>query len=747
MEIKFNKKVTVLCLSMTLALLLPGVKIFAQDLNEGLILHYTYDDISETLVPDASNNENNGSLIGGAFVLNGKSGKGVLCNDSEDYIRLPDNLNKGLNSFTFATWIRVLQMKKATRFFDLGSGSNGENNFMAFIPSYGSDDGYMNLRFRPASGTALNIMSTEKCPTLTWVHIAVSYDWDGSKGSIKMFLNGNEVASFSNLSYNIDTWLGNTSDNFLGHSRWPGDENGLKGIYDDTRFYNRALSQDEILMLTGIDQLYLQYDLLDLGDLSAVSNNLDLPSALGDEGVSVSWASSAPTIISTKGIVSRPDYFDASVTLTATVRLGSISKIKTFEATVLATDGSKYDSDLLVRYDFSNLDGANVTDVAEKGFTGTLKNAAKIITMGDENTNIFNVLNLGTSNGYFDMGSEMGKVVSQLKDYTISAYFRIDNGYTGLDNFGNFLWSLSNSNNALSNPKGYIICSLKDQSLSITPSYYTTESGNQDVGVNKNALKGNWHCFTYTQTGGTGIIYIDGMPVAKDKITNTPASSLLKSNLQGTLYNWIGRSCYTSDAYLQNTLVYDFRMYSRALEQEEIASTELNIFETLKLLENAYMANVSDSKTAETNIADNSDNIEFGFINIFKKDNEQLSLQLNNINHFTANTSTTVFNFSSGTENTFNTNEISKITFSQWASSIPETAREQALSIYPNPAKNVININIPDNRNTLRIYTITGSLLITKELQSTVNTIDISGLTDGVYIMKCGNNVLKFSKQ
>ena len=74
---------------------------------------------------------------------------------------------------------------------------------------------------------------------------------------------------------------------------------------------------------------------LDLGDLSAVIDNLTLPTK-GAAGSDISWASSDEDVIATDGTVTRPTAGDgdAVVTLTATLTSGDASDTKTFEVTV-----------------------------------------------------------------------------------------------------------------------------------------------------------------------------------------------------------------------------------------------------------------------------------------------------------------------------------------------------------------------------------------------------------------------------
>jgi len=207
------------------------------------------------------------------------------------------------------------------------------------------------------------------------------------------------------------------------------------------------------------------------------------------------------------------------------------------------------------------------------------------------------VLNLGDSIGYFDMGPEIGKLMYNLSDYTMSAYYRVDTVYKTIASNGNFLWTISNGSNQGTNQNGYIIGALNNQSVSITPGYYTAASGDQAVSFATPALTGEWHNMTYVQSGATGSLYIDGMnQVPMVSITNLPSTALPKRGQLGTLFNWIGRSCFNTDAYLKKTLVYDFRLYRTALSDEQIQNTELNVGNVIRALNEAYAENVTDVK-------------------------------------------------------------------------------------------------------------------------------------------------------
>lgn len=450
-----------------------------------------------------------------------------------------------------------------------------------------------------------------------WHHM--TFTQNGTVGTV--YIDGVQVAqnaSMTNLPSVVlpKAGLTGTPYNWLGRSCYPGDVYLKNTLLYDFRLMKVALTADDLFSyiavsdsITKLDAAYMENSdiilpeltteqaALELGDLSAIVNNITLPSkGTLDNTVSISWLSSDPAIIASNGAVTRPSYFDKSLTLTATISKNGQKLSKSFAATVLVNPASQYTNDLLVKYDFSTVTNDSVvTDAAEKHFTGIARKSATIQSIGT--TTKYNVLNLGDSIGYFDMGTEVGKVLYNLSDYTMSAYYRIDETYAKLALNGNFLWSFSNSANVNADKNGYIISSLKDQSISITPGFYTAATGNQTIGFATAALLGGWHNLTYTQSGEIGTLYVDGMAVANGIVTNLPKTALPKAGLSGTLYNWLGRSCYATDAYLRKTLVYDFRLYKTALTDEQIQSSVLNVGTTIGLLENASAESISGVET------------------------------------------------------------------------------------------------------------------------------------------------------
>jgi hypothetical protein len=90
--------------------------------------------------------------------------------------------------------------------------------------------------------------------------------------------------------------------------------------------------------------------------------------------------------------------------------------------------------------------------------------------------------------------------------------------------------------------------------------------GEQQINGTGTLPLNTWSLVTVTQSGGTGTLYVNGQPVGtNNNMTLTPA------DLGATTQNWIGRSQYPADPYL-NGAVDDFNIYDHALSAAEVAA-------------------------------------------------------------------------------------------------------------------------------------------------------------------------------
>jgi hypothetical protein len=111
-----------------------------------------------------------------------------------------------------------------------------------------------------------------------------------------------------------------------------------------------------------------------------------------------------------------------------------------------------------------------------------------------------------------------------------------------------------------------------------------------DTGNYLPAEKGRWVHFAFVQSVDlVASVYIDGLLVAETDIFNLPPFFLPMDGRIGTMYNWIGRSCYGNDSYLRQTMIYDFRMYTEAFLEDDFQGDVMDVPATLEMLNSATM--------------------------------------------------------------------------------------------------------------------------------------------------------------
>nr|MCR4919641.1 alginate lyase family protein [Prevotella sp.] len=215
------------------------------------------------------------------------------------------------------------------------------------------------------------------------------------------------------------------------------------------------------------------------------------------------------------------------------------------------------DAHLKVHFDFSQVEGTTVNDVAS-GSSSKLMGVAKIEQIGK-----YNVLNLGNASGYLDITRTASNIIKNLGDFTVSACYRVDDA-APLSGNGFFLWAFSTSAACTQTEGKYMAYRLNAQRFAISTGGYGSETGME---MGSASSKGRWIHVLYRQSGQQGELFIDGnrvrqnsgMPVLSETFTTSPA------------YCWIGRAPFSGDSYLKQTLVADFRVYDIAVSDEQLA--------------------------------------------------------------------------------------------------------------------------------------------------------------------------------
>lgn len=172
------------------------------------------------------------------------------------------------------------------------------------------------------------------------------------------------------------------------------------------------------------------------------------------------------------------------------------------------------------------------------------------------------VLNLGSQDGYFDLGPDAGEIVASLDDFTISVYYKVSSE-NKLDGYGHFLFAFSHlaENQAEEGP--YMAYRLNEERFETSTGGWNHE---EIVMKGKPSDRDVWVHALFRQEGKKGQLYLNGALIGTNE--NMP---VLKTNFKtAPQYCWIGKAPFHGDKYLTHTLVSDFRIYNRALTDKEI---------------------------------------------------------------------------------------------------------------------------------------------------------------------------------
>lgn len=132
-------------------------------------------------------------------------------------------------------------------------------------------------------------------------------------------------------------------------------------------------------------------------------------------------------------------------------------------------------------------------------------------------------------------------------------------------------------------------------------------------------------------------------------------------------------------------------------------------------------------------------------LEIKKTDNTEQKIALSSLKKLTFSGSDMIVNYSAGSNENIAISDIRKMIFGTISGLSTPLNDENRISLYPNPAVNFISFkNFKSENSKVCIYSTSGILVFTTILQS--ETLDISNLNKGIYILKIDNQALKFSK-
>ena len=197
--------------------------------NNGLVAAYGFEETSGNTVADASGKGNHGTIREAVRIAKGRYGQALQFDGVNDWITIKDSPSLDLStSMTLEAWVNPQSQagEKALIAKEQSGGAvYGLLNADANVPAAGIYDGQYHV-----------LSGSNQLPVNQWTHLVVTYD--GQYG--RLYANGVEVAKGGEKSL---IQASNGELRIGGNSTWGA---YFKGLIDEVRIYNRALSAAEV---------------------------------------------------------------------------------------------------------------------------------------------------------------------------------------------------------------------------------------------------------------------------------------------------------------------------------------------------------------------------------------------------------------------------------------------------------------------------------------------------------------------
>lgn len=227
--------------------------------DKELVASYSF----ENTLNDQTDHLMHCSLYGKATYSTGKKDNRALqmnvSSNANNYLQLPTAIAHR-EEMTIALWLKWYPGSTWSRVFDFG---NGEQQYMFLTPK--ADNGMM--RFAIKNGGEEQKLDICKSKSVyTWQHVVITIGTD----KITAYIDGKEQVSSTDIT--IRTADFKPVFNYIGRSQFASDP-VFKGDIDDLRFYNYALSADDVEALYQGKELETQIAEKPMPDASIVNQH------------------------------------------------------------------------------------------------------------------------------------------------------------------------------------------------------------------------------------------------------------------------------------------------------------------------------------------------------------------------------------------------------------------------------------------------------------------------------------------
>jgi len=201
---------------------------------QGLVAAYSFNEGRGTTVIDVSGQGNFGTITGATWTLQGKFGSALSFTGSGNVI-VPHSPTVNLtSSFTLSAWVKptALSGYQTILIKEITSGCS------YWLQTNGNQ---VSSGFNNGSGCAEHLTTTANLQLNTWSYLTAVFD--EAANTYKIHVNGTLVSSQTEtgtIQPNTESLvIGQSGCSSCGYERW-------RGLIDEVRIYNRALSPSEI---------------------------------------------------------------------------------------------------------------------------------------------------------------------------------------------------------------------------------------------------------------------------------------------------------------------------------------------------------------------------------------------------------------------------------------------------------------------------------------------------------------------
>jgi hypothetical protein len=210
------------------------------DINDQYMTHY-WPICSSTMldgISDAHMVQGNATT----FATDRFGNENAALNLNGGWTQVPSGIYFNTPAFTISAWIYPQNIGSWAKLVDFGNGVNSNNIVFAI----GSPTNIPAFQLCIPSACTLNLYSSQALSLNTWQFLALTYDGINAKIYINSTLTGTTAYTFTMSNINRNS-------NLIGKSNFGGSDGYSWSYIDDLRFYNKSLTQSELLNIMNLN--------------------------------------------------------------------------------------------------------------------------------------------------------------------------------------------------------------------------------------------------------------------------------------------------------------------------------------------------------------------------------------------------------------------------------------------------------------------------------------------------------------